>query len=1104
MSRFRSLALLVALVLSASGMHAQSTFGSITGTVSDPTGAAVPGTTITAIHKAAGLTYTTQSNEAGVYTLPDLRDGEYTLRFSKPGFKENVREGILLEVRAVRRLDIRMEVGALAETVEVTAEVGAIETERATVSVTRSNEYINQTGLSSNGLWAAFLTFPMTSQRGSSPSFAGTRNDQYQMTVDGASINSGTGGVISNLGGENQTFKDMRIDMVNAGAEHSGLAHVLLVTRSGENDVHGQAYFNYQSPAFRARDFFATQAPTGINRRFGFHVGGPVYIPKLYNGRNRTFWHISTNKVGGSMLRQELRPNVPLEAWRKGDFSALGIQIRNPITNEVYTDGRIPSSALNPVALKIQEMFYPLPNMGDTSKFASRNHMTLVTGPSSEERRINTKLDQRIGEKDYAYASFQMHQVDVNDWDGSLPAFDFKNWKRITKNVAAVWTHTFNAQMLNEVRFSHAFNTYPRRGKFEGREVVSLLGLQGLTPNLPEGGGVFKVGFSGLGITGISQTDQLNPGFVNNNSSFANDFSYFQGRHNLKMGFLFGWVAFDNQSWGANTFGQASFSNNYSRIANPSGSGYLANTGHAYADFLFGTPTTTNRGVMGPLDAQRRKVYDLYFQDQWKATSWMTLTFGMRYEYHAPWTSVKGLFSAFDPATGKVAVADAGMSAVSPYIPLNYVDIVTASSVGLNAKSIVFPDRNNFQPRISAAIRPFGDNRTVISAGFSVAHDSSPFAPTAASSPFAVDEPAFTNTTGTPTVVLPVVFPSASSGRQPSMSLPEAADPHLQMPRSHQWSFTISREQWDMGFSARYVGTATRHMWWSRDLNAPVVDDQLYINKPRPFPKYTSITMNENGASHTYQALVLEANRKISRRGPMFQAGYTWARDLGDSDVTPEDPFNRGRERSPDSTLPNQRFTATMFYDLPFGHGQTFLANAPKWMDRIVNNWQLSVTSSQQTGSHLTPLISVPDPTGTRQTTSGNRPLISIRPDLLSDPNVGGKRDHTNWYNLDAFAAPPVGRFGTSARGVVNGPGVNVFHASIFKTVPLGGERAPKLVLALLGTNIFNHTNYGNPNMTVSTLATAATITSTGGPNASAPSDRAGARNLWGVVRLEW
>ena len=1098
MSRLSSFAAtLLTITLCAGAANAQSTFGSITGTVTDATGAAVPETTITAVHKTAGLTYTTRANTAGVYTLPDLRDGEYTVRATLAGFKEFVREGIVLEVRAVRRLDIRMEVGAVTERVEVVAEAGAIETERATVSAIRSEQYLTRTGLSANGLWAAFLTFPMTSQRGSSPSFAGTRNDQYQMTVDGASINSGSGGVISNLGGENQVFKDMRIDMVNAGAEHSGLAHVLLVTKSGENDLHGNAFFNYQSPAFRARDFFATQAPTGINRRFGFDVGGPLVLPKLYNGKNRTFWHFSANKVGGSKLRDELRPTVPLEAWRKGDFSALGIQIRNPITGDVYTDGKIPASALNSTALKIQEMFYPLPNIGDTSNFVSRNHLSLKTGPSSEERRTTAKLDQRFSDNDYTYLSFQMHQVDVNDWDGDLPAFDFKKHKRITKSLAGVWTHTFNASMVNETRFSHAFNTYPRRGKYEGREIVSLLGLQGLNADLPEGGGVFKVGFSGLGITGISQTDQLSPGAVNNNTSIANDFSFFRGRHNLKMGFLYGWIGYDNQSLGSNTFGQATFSSNYSKVAG------VSKSGHAYADFLFGTPTTSNRGAMGPLDARRRNVYDFYFQDQWKVASWVTLSLGMRYEYHAAWTSVNGTLSTFDPVTGQVVVPDAGMSAVSKFVPQGYVNIVSASSAGLPAKSLVYSDRNNFQPRFSAAFRPFRDNRTVISAGFSVAHDAGPFSPTAGGTPFAVDEPSFTNTPNTPTVVLPFVFPLASSGRLPTMSLPSAANAHIQLPRSHQWSVTISREQWDTGFSARYVGTATRQMWWSRDLNSPPVDDRLYSQKARPFPKYPNISYNDNGSNHTYQALVLEANRKVGRGGPMFQAGYTWARDLGD-DANPEDPFNRSRERAPDSTLPNQRFSVTMFYDLPFGHGKALFSGAPRLADKLIADWQLSVTSSQQTGSHLTPAMSVQDPTGTRYTTSASRPLITIRPDLLTDPNVGGKRDQTNWYNLSAFGTPAIGRFGTSARGVVNGPGVNVIHASIHKTIALGGERAPKLVVGLMGTNIFNHTNLGNPNMTISTLATAATITSTGGPNASAPSDRAGARNLWLSLRLEW
>jgi len=1088
--------LFVAFAFVAHG-YGQSTFATITGSVTDPSGAVLPGVEVTAVHKTLGLKFTTLSNDAGVYTLPEVREGEYTVSAVLTGFKEYVADGIVLGARAARRLDIRLEIGEMQQKVEVVAQAGAIETERAVIASGRTETELHKLPLSNNSLYFMFMTLPMTQPRSSSPSFAGSRTDQYQMSVDGGSINSGQGGVISNLANQTETYKEMKVEMVNNSAEHAGLGHVLLITKSGENKVHGFGFYNYQSPWFRARDFFDTTRADGLDLEYGFGVGGPVYIPKLYDGRNRTFWYFTADQDSGSKAREELRPNVPLEAWRNGDFSALGLQIRNPLTGEVYKDGKIPANQINPISKLIQERFWPLPNYGDLTTFHSMNYLQILQGEPSEEWHGVAKLDHTFRPSDSVFASYQLHQVDVNDWETSLPAFGWKNWKRQSKVVGTGWNHTFNPTLLNQFRFSHAFNGYPRRGPLDGREVMGYLGssslgpIQGLHEPYPEGGGSFATSFTGVSITSVSQQVTLNPGYVNMNTNFHNDLSYFRGTHNMKMGVQFGKVRYANQSMGTATFGSVQFANTFTKVSG------VSKSGHPYADFLFGVPTSMTRGVPEPLDDTRRNVMDLYFQDDWKMSSRLTLNLGLRYEYHAPWQHIDGMLSMFDPASGRIVVADDGMSAVSPYLPKGYVDIVSASSAGFSSDTLINSDKNKLAPRVGFAYRPF-DGNTVIRAGYGIFYDMTPQSPSAAgASPFIQAEPTHTNSASS-LVVFPRVFPQTGSGLQSTVSIPSAINPDLRFPYTQQWSLTLEHERWNTGFRASYVGTATHQMYWTRDLNAPTPNDQLYINKPRPFPNYPRISYIDNGGNHIYNALNLETSHHASK-GFSFTATYTWARDVGD-DSNPINPFNRSAERGPDEIVPNQRFVANTVYEFPFGRGKRYFGNASRPVDMLLGGWEFSFVSQQQTGKHLTPSIALADPNGIIWTDKNNRPSTTIRPDLVANPKLDDPTPQM-WYNVAAFAAPPVGRFGNAGRGIVTGPGLNVFHAGLHKSIRFYED--VKFVIGLVATNVFNHTNFASPNMTISS-STAGEITDVGGPNNSNPGDRAQARQMFLRLRVEW
>jgi hypothetical protein len=456
---------------------------------------------------------------------------------------------------------------------------------------------------------------------------------------------------------------------------------------------------------------------------------------------------------------------------------------------------------------------------------------------------------------------------------------------------------------------------------------------------------------------------------------------------------------------------------------------------------------------------------------------------------------------------------------VSPLMPTSYVDVVSANSVGLPARTLLRTDRNNFAPRIGVAYRPFGGARTVLRGGYGLYYDMSPIDLQAARAPFVLSETPFTNPT-IPMVVLPAVFPAGGTSGPAAIGLPLAVNPDIGLPYTHQWNATVEHERWNTGIRLSYVATLGRAMWYTRDANAPVADNRLYIEKPRPFPQFPDINYADKGGSHDYHGLTLEAERRFSK-GLFFQIAYTAARDLGDTGGNAanggiyttliENPFDLARERGRDVATPMHRVTSAVMYSLPFGRERRWLANAPGAVNAALGGWELSLVSYLQTGGYLTPTISVPDPTGTRFTTTATRPVVSIRPDQLGDPNPddrtipgGSPVTAFPWYDITAFAAPPIGRFGTAGRGVIEGPGLNLWHLGVHKRFRLTGRSAgPALRVELTTTNVFNTPQWGNPNLNVtSTNVSAGRVTAVGGSAGSI--QQAGMRTMRVGIRAEW
>ncbi len=1081
----------VACLLMAGVSFGQTTFATITGIVMDPNGAVVPGAAITATQQGSNYRYSVQSNEAGHYTIAQLREGDYVLRAQAPGFKEFLVRDIRLVAQDLRRIDINLSLGAVETIVEVSAGATLIETETARISDSKDAQALRSLPLNTRSLWNFLGLTPGIVQAGAGSAtrrFAGSRANQSDASIDGITVSNAYDGTqISPLVSYIESFQEFRVDMANNTAEFGAIGQVTIISKSGTNQLHGNASDYYATPWFRARNPFAMQRASGVRHTPGASLGGPVLLPKLYDGRNRTFFFFSFETSRGSAVQQLLNPTVPLERWRGGDFGdeLPRTVIRDPFTNTPYPSNRIPATQLNRVSRRIQERFYPLPNYGDTSVLQSQNYREMKVRAFDPNTYWTTRGDHRIGDKGFFFARFTWNRSHSRGFEGNLPTIGMRWQTRDTRAINASYTHTLRSNLINEARWGFAFNDNPRHGPLMGLEVVKDLGIVGLVDNLPDINGIFRVTFSGIGLTSIDQQVYRHPGFKNYAQQFQDHLSWFRGRHNLKAGLMLSRVLFADGQAPSALFGNASFSNRF--------------TGHPYSDFLLGIPTSSSRAFPHVIIERLRWAYDFFVTDDFKVTPSLTLNIGLRYELHPSWSETSGRQAIFDTGSGRIVVPDGALSRVSPLVPRGYVDVVEAKQAGYPGKLLVKTDTNNFAPRIGIAWRPFGPN-TVFRTGYGLFYDVVPRAVAAGGAPFVINEPSFTNPTPTPTVILPVVFPASVAGPT-TIGLPSSVRKDLRTPLSMQYNFTIEHQRWNTGWRVSYIGTNTRQGEWGYNINQPLPDNRAYIDKPRLFPRYPAITYISNGAGHQYHSLTLEAERRFAN-GLGYQVSHVWARDIGDLErgESPENAYDRTRERGVWLDIPTHRFTTNLIYELPFGKRKRFLAAPSRLLNAFVGGWELSTVLSYYSGQFLTPQWSGPDPVGTAYTTSRTAPVVSLRPDHLRDANLpSGQRSVNGWFDVGAFSGPRAGSYGSAAKGVIKGPNSTTWNAGLAKHFDLS-ERF-QLRYEVTVTNLPNHPNWNNPNTNISSAAQVGIISGVGEVSTL---DADGPRNFRMGLRLEF
>jgi hypothetical protein len=1073
--------LVVAVVVSflCGGLFAQTNLGRIVGTVRDNTGGVIPGVTVVVVNEGTSWTREFLTNEMGGYEIANLIAGNYTVSAEMSGFKRFIRPNVVLDAGRTLRIDVQMEIGEVSNEVRVESTTPLVESETPSISNSIDYEGHMKSPVSTGGRpWEALVSLPnfVSGTATFVYSLAGSRGAQLDIQVDGI----GTPAAGSPLGSGTMTMEgtsELKVLAVNNSAEYSQPAILQQISRSGSNDFHGSLRYYHTNTALNARSFFAATKAAGHDHTFGAWFGGPLVIPKLYNGKDRTFFMLSYDG-GFSPGFTNVNATVPTEAMRAGDFTGQKT-IKDPLTGKAFPQNQIPAGRINPVSEKIQERFYPLPNYGNPAVFTTLNHR-IIFDNSTKFGNADLRVDQKLSDQNTMYARVGWVQFNVARMEGNLPTIGPRTQLRNLRSVVLSDTHSFSGQLINEFRIGYhrSFNQY--HGPQRGLEVLSSMGIQGIE-NVPD-----AYGIPVMNITGVQALTQVEEAaLAEQMHQMTDSMTWIRGRHTWKFGLDVRREHPNSVLIPPQAYGNYSFTTTF--------------TGIGYADFLLGLPQQTSKTFPAPADYRRQADWGFFVSDDFKLGPRLTLQLGVRYEYETPVTHLLDTMYNFDRASGTLVVASqAALSRVSPLFNQSIL-IGVADGSQFPKRALWRADKNNFAPRIGFAFRPSQSNDFVVRAGFGLFFDrlGTGLVDNALTGPFTPGDEIYTNKIvgGKPLFSFPRPFGETSAGASKTPPAIEAYNPDLLNPIVHQWNLSIEKEWYDVGFRASYIGSRTNQLVLRRDINKPTPSTTPFNQVLRPYPAFSNILYNDRGGNAYYDALQLEAKRRFSSLS--FDFGYTWANNISDvqdqgyrdAGVPMENPYDRSAERGREPYAIQHRFVGNLIWQIPVGRGRRALSGVPAYLDHVLGGWETIWTLYAQSGRWFNPTFAGADPSNTN--------TIGGRPDRLAD---GKLSDWTldRYFDVSAFAAPPAGsgRFGNCGRNVLEGPGIKTAHLGLGKNFKL--QENATLMVELAVRNLFNHPNFGNPNVRIEN-ANAGKITSLVNSLESAA-----ARNMQVRLRLIW
>lgn len=1034
-------------ILSVGILSAQETTGSITGIVKDPTGAVIVGASVTASNQETAAEFRAVTDANGAYQFPLLRAGSYRIVVESKGF-QRVQQMVVVNTSERPRIDITLIVGQVSDTINVTAETPLIQSEKATIgqvveqrtiqSIPLATRNFTQILGTSAGVVGSVFNADNPGTGSDSVSVNGARRGSNNLLVDGVPTTNPLNNAPDGDGTPSIEFLGEFKVMTSLFSAEYGRnlgSTINVTTRSGTNQFHGAAYDFLRNTKLNARPFFNPVRGQNNQNQYGANIGGPMGVPKLYNGKDRTFfffgWESSRqrNANSGNAAIQRIVPTVGM---RTGDFTGRRV-INDPVTGQPFAGNIIPASRINPISKAIQDKFIPSPNFssGANNFFAARSIATDID-------MWTVKVDHRFSDKDTISGRwFKSKQGDLTPFGQGLPGFgNIANRQKDSGNVT--YTHLFSGTQVLEARFG-----FDDSSQF----------LQMQNADAPA-----SVGLKPLGVTNLDGMPRIN---IINYVQFGNqanwsDFikrytggatmTWIRGKHNIKYGVESQVADYNPKNaqvsrglWQYN--GQAS--------------------GDEYADFLlsharlkqFSAP-----GGGGELK-MRDNLMSGFVNDDWKVNQKLTINWGARYEYH------------FQPAAYNLGMVN--------WWPENYKGVGTLEGSGIVQggvngvpKATVNNDGNNIAPRVGIAYRVTDTFVMRVGAGLYYDTRTGQIAQQAFNNPptstqveadcSAPGTPCRLNTPDNWTYLDPgydasrIPFPTRTTDQFQIWGTERTT----KMDNAWQYNFSLQKQlRGNVLIESAYVGTKGTNLMARRNFN-PLIP-QANGTTSRLYPGFgTLLVTAQNGAStyHSFQTTVKKRSKYTT-----LQGAYTWGKTLGNGDdsarfftslfPTPWNDFSRAK--GPANFDRTHRFTLVFNQDLP----NMFNGGAGKF---LLNNWSLNGFLVMQTGTPITVFNRdsgqglggiATDPAGAFFAN------VNAGVNLISDGDLKSKL--RNYINPNAFFRAPRGTWGNSGRGMFRGPGQSTVDFSIFKDFKFGERFNTQFRTEMF--NVLNKANFGNP-----------------------------------------
>jgi hypothetical protein len=1049
---------LVGLLLSPFAAFAQTGAASLTGIVTDESGAAVPGATVTATNQATNVDYTAVSNDAGNYTVTSLPVGTYVIKAELSRFKTAATKPVQMEARQIVRVDFKLELGGLEETVEVSSETQVLQTETATVGEVISGTTLTALPLNGRNSGQLSLLLPgvvtpnpstFTGSRnfgGGRPYVNGNREQTNNYTIDGVDMNESIDNLVAYQPSPD-ALAQISVETNNYGADTGNVAGAVIsnVIKSGTNAVRGNVFEFYRDSSMDANSWANNRSkaakPERTQHIYGATLGGPLLRNKLFAFGN--YQGTRFDAPGSETV------SVAPEAWRRGDLSSVTATIRDPLTGQAFPGNQIPASRISPIAAAILNnvALYPLPNRTVSGVTGNYVGETLTTNRANQG---DARIDWNTSAKDKIFGRFSFAEYQAKTSKRALPLLLGSQTDAPFRNLAFNWNRVFSSSLVNEVLVGYnqitiVSSTTDWAGIGNANATFGIAGGQPI-PGLSSigwGGGLSNVG------AGASDTDTLDKTYQVNEKV-----TWLKGRHSVKVGGqLMHYVqrrfyAGNNGLLGLFTYGGA-FS------------------GFPFSDFLLDQVASKGRGSASDPWTHLHNRSAIYLQDDFKLKPALTLNLGMRWAYTQPVVEKNNLQSNFDLRTGQQILAKDGSR---------------------ESRALYRSYTKGFEPRLGFAWRP--DDRWVVRGAYGI---SQYMEGTGANLRLPLNPPYFFESN--------VTFDATSgSGRlgtgfadvkpldQPSGQV-RAWDPNLRPQFTQQWNvFGEYLLTASTSLNVGYVGHDAKHLVTPVEGNQPlpgVGDPSTWApsQSRRPLfataPLITNISTTASRGRSDYNGLQASLRQRASG-GLEFLASYTLSRTrtnnlgyYGSGGVAAEgaywmNAYQPDWNYGPAFFDARHNFVLSANYELPYGKDRRWGGSAPAVVNAILGGWRLSGIYQARSGF---PITVTDGQNRSLQGTRGNE-----RPNCIGNP-VPSDQNITHWLDITAFERVPLGTWGTCGIGVARAPGYQNIDLTLAKRFQVGGERYFEVRGEAF--NLTNHPSFGPPARDINSPNTFGTITST-------------------------